>query len=73
MGAVWNEHHADVRARRGVTPIARHVDPLRASQTGTRHWGESPHLETWDEYERTHAGNSPHLETREEFERTHHA
>jgi hypothetical protein len=53
-------------------PLTRHVDPFRDSRTGRRLW-ESPHLETWDEFERTHEGNSPHLETREEFERTHYA
>jgi hypothetical protein len=36
-----------------VTPWGRHSDRLRDPQTGRRH-GESPHLETRDEYERAH-------------------
>lgn len=38
-----------------VTPLARHADRLRDPTTGKRRW-ESPHLETRDEYERTHDG-----------------
>jgi flagellar biosynthesis/type III secretory pathway M-ring protein FliF/YscJ len=41
----------------------------RDPRTGKR-W-ESPHLERWDEFERSHEGKSPHLESPEEFERTH--
>jgi hypothetical protein len=53
-----------------VISFARHDDEFRDGRTGRRRW-ESPHLETWDEFERTHDGKSPHLETHEEFERTH--
>jgi hypothetical protein len=38
-----------------VSPFARHLDRLRDPLTGRRRW-ESPHLETRDEYERTHDG-----------------
>jgi hypothetical protein len=36
-----------------VSPWGRHSDPLRDPQNGKR-CGESPHLETRDEYERAH-------------------
>ena len=36
-----------------VTPWGRHADRLRDPTTGSKR-GESPHLETRDEYERTH-------------------
>ena len=54
-----------------LSPFGRHLDQFRNPRTGRRRW-ESPHLETRDEFERTHDGASPHLETRDEFERTHH-
>lgn len=38
-----------------LTPLARHPDQFRDSRTDRRRW-ESPHLETRDEYERTHGG-----------------
>jgi hypothetical protein len=36
-----------------LSPFARHPDQLRDARTGKRR-GESPHLETRDEFERTH-------------------
>jgi hypothetical protein len=53
-----------------LSPFARHLDQFRDPRTGRRRW-ESPHLETRDEFERTHGVESPHLETRDEFARTH--
>jgi hypothetical protein len=38
-----------------LSPFARHVEPFRDPRTGRRRW-ESPHLETRDEFERTHDG-----------------
>lgn len=38
-----------------LTPFAHRSNPYRDPRTGKRRW-ESPHLETWDEFERrTHA------------------
>jgi len=38
-----------------LTPFAHGTNPYRDPRTGKRRW-ESPHLETWDEFEqRTHA------------------
>ena len=53
-----------------LSPFGRHLDQFRDPRTG-RGRGQSPHLETRDEFERTHDGDSPHLETHDEFERTH--
>jgi hypothetical protein len=36
-----------------LSPFARHAEQFRDPRTGRRRW-ESPHLETRDEYERTH-------------------
>jgi len=36
-----------------LTPLAHHSDQFRDPRTGKRR-GESPHLETRDEYERAH-------------------
>jgi hypothetical protein len=36
-----------------LSPFAHHADQFRDPQTNRRRW-ESPHLETRDEYERTH-------------------
>ncbi|HZR92071.1 MAG TPA: hypothetical protein VFA44_06635 [Gaiellaceae bacterium] len=36
-----------------VSPLARHGDQFRDPRTGRRRW-ESPHLETRDEFERSH-------------------
>jgi hypothetical protein len=36
-----------------LTPFARHSDRLRDPHTGRR-LGESPHMETRDDYERAH-------------------
>jgi hypothetical protein len=39
-----------------MSPFARHADHYRDPVTGRRRW-ESPHLETWDEFEqRTRGG-----------------
>ena len=49
----------------GLFEVTKFCDP----RAGGRRW-QSPHLETWDEFERTHEWTSPHLESHEEFERT---
>lgn len=38
-----------------LSPFARHRDQFRDPRTGRRRWA-SPHLETRDEFERTHDG-----------------
>jgi hypothetical protein len=51
-------------------PLGRHEDQFRDPRRHKQRW-ESPHLESRDEYERTHDTGSPHLESRCEYERTH--
>ena len=38
-----------------LSPFTHHLDQFRDPRTGKRRW-ESPHLETRDEFERTHDG-----------------
>jgi hypothetical protein len=51
-------------------PFGRHDDQFRDQLNGKRRW-ESPHLESRDEYERTHDTGSPHLESWADCKRTH--
>ena len=52
-------------------PLRRHEDQFRDPPRSHKQPRESPHLESRDEYERTHETGSPHLESRCEYERTH--
>ena len=51
-------------------PLGRHEDQFRDPRSHKQR-RVSPHLESRDEYERTHDTGSPHLESRCEYERTH--
>jgi hypothetical protein len=47
--------------------FGHHLELYRDPQTGGR-LGKTPHLESRDEYERTHETGTPHLESRDEYE-----
>jgi hypothetical protein len=34
-----------------MSPFAKHEDHYRDPSTGERQWGDSPHLETWHEFD----------------------